>query len=211
VSEEITPSGLEAALGEGAQLVDTRSKEAHRTEHLSAAISIPGESSFATRAGWFVSPEKPIVLIAERNRIEGLVRALIRVGLDRVIGFVPAEALASYRSLGLASNEPVDVAEAHRQWERGAAVLDVRSTAEYRQGHIPGAIHVPAQRLLLSLENVPRDRPLFVHCAGGGRSNVASSVLRNVGFHDVADVEGGFSAWEAAGYAVESEEPIAAP
>jgi rhodanese-related sulfurtransferase len=76
-------------------------------------------------------------------------------------------------------------------------VLDVRNAGELLTGAIPGALHIPLAQLPRRLDEVPRDRPVVVHCAGGYRSSVAASVLRRAGWTDVSDVLGGFNAWAA--------------
>lgn len=200
-----------AAINAGAQIVDARDRRAFQAGHVKNAISIPDEPTFSTRAAWFVSDERPIVLIARSDRAAALTRALIRVGLDSIAGFVPHDDLGSLRALPSAALPSVDAAAARAQWERNpSTILDVRSTLEYRHGHVPGALHVPASRLLASLERLPRDGPLLVHCAGGGRSSAAASALLAAGFEDVKDVAGGFGAWCDAGNPVEAGDSVTA-
>jgi len=89
----------------------------------------------------------------------------------------------------------------HEQRAEGASscVLDVRAPGEREHGHIPDSIHVPLPQLLRRLDDLPRDRAVIVHCAGGYRSAVAASLLTLHGFEQVMDLVGGISAWEAAG------------
>ncbi len=75
-------------------------------------------------------------------------------------------------------------------------VLDVRTDNEWQGGHIPGATHVPVDDLEKQLHAVPRDgTPLYVICAGGGRSQAAAKFLAERGYVDVFNVEGGMQAW----------------
>ena len=74
-------------------------------------------------------------------------------------------------------------------------VVDVRNTGELIAGAIPGSIHIPLAQLPHRLEEIPTDRPVVVHCAGGYRSSVAASLLRKQGWTDVSDLLGGYSAW----------------
>ena len=207
-------AGLRAAVDSGALVIDARPKERFQSGHIEGAISIPDESSFTTRAGWFVPDDAAIVLVAPADRVDGLVRGLVRVGLDRIAGYVDADDTATLRSRKQAPLESISAAAAHEEWQRGSAiVLDVRNALEHRAGHIPGALLVPASRLVSRLDDVPRDARLLVHCAGGGRSNSAASVLAARGYRKVADVAGGFGAWREAGNPVETgdvESPAAA-
>ena len=78
----------------------------------------------------------------------------------------------------------------------GLFVLDVRTPAEYRSGHIPNAHLVPLDDLEEHLDELPaRDAPLLVHCAAGGRSTAACEVLGRHGFTHLLNLVGGMHAW----------------
>jgi rhodanese-related sulfurtransferase len=77
----------------------------------------------------------------------------------------------------------------------GAAVLDVRSPGEHRRGAIPGAVLVPLDELRDRLDEVPRDVPLVVCCAVGVRGHTAVQLLRQHGFADVRNLDGGYATW----------------
>jgi hydroxyacylglutathione hydrolase len=80
-----------------------------------------------------------------------------------------------------------------------AAVVDVREPEEFANGHVPGAVNLPQADLASRLDEIPRDRPVFVVCQGGFRSLRAAQFLSQRGFSDVASVKGGTEAWRAAG------------
>ena len=103
---------------------------------------------------------------------------------------------AEWAMPGLATAKEVDLsAVAERPSE--AILIDVREPEEYGHGHVPGAISIPQAELATRLAEIPRDRPVVLHCAGGYRSSVASSLLRREGWADVSDLLGGFGAWAA--------------
>ncbi len=77
-------------------------------------------------------------------------------------------------------------------------MLDVRKPSERESGAIEGSEHIPLAELAGRIDEVPRDRPVVVHCAGGYRSSVAASLLRRAGHPDVSDLLGGFAAWTPA-------------
>ena len=64
---------------------------------------------------------------------------------------------------------------------------------------VPGAVNLPLDRLAARLSDVPRDRPLLVHCQSGYRSSIAASLLRGAGYARVTDLAGGMNAWRLAG------------
>jgi sulfite oxidase len=76
-------------------------------------------------------------------------------------------------------------------------VVDVRSESEWRERRIDDSLNVPLSRLQERLDDVPRGRELVLHCSSGYRSSIAASILRRKGFDDVADLVGGFAAWDA--------------
>ena len=92
-----------------------------------------------------------------------------------------------------------DLAAAHAQ---GATVLDVREDNEWEGGRIAGALHVPMNDVPNRLAEVPKDGPVFVVCAAGGRSAQVTEFLRGQGY-DAVNVAGGMNDWVARGYAVE--------
>lgn len=82
-----------------------------------------------------------------------------------------------------------------------AVVLDVREPAEYSQGHIVGARHIPLGQLEKRLAEIDKlkDKPVIVCCAAGSRSASASGALRKAGFSKVFNLAGGMAAWDQAG------------
>lgn len=89
-------------------------------------------------------------------------------------------------------------ADLQRRIEAGesAYVIDVRSPQEWAGGHIPNAVHIPVDEIEKRLHDVRRDGvPMFLVCAGGGRSSSAAEFLGKRGFLNVHNVEGGMNAW----------------
>ncbi|MER6973737.1 rhodanese-like domain-containing protein [Nocardioides sp. NPDC000445] len=86
--------------------------------------------------------------------------------------------------------------------DRGAAVVDVREPAEFREGHVPGAINIPMGQLTARLGEIDRDRSVHMVCASGNRSGAMADVLRANGF-DAINVAGGTNAWIRSGRPIE--------
>jgi sulfate permease, SulP family len=78
-------------------------------------------------------------------------------------------------------------------------VIDVREPREFMQGHIPDAILVPLADILTEKVKLPDDAPLVLVCGRGRRSRRAAGILKEQGLEDIALLEGGMLAWEAAG------------
>jgi phage shock protein E len=74
--------------------------------------------------------------------------------------------------------------------EAGAKIVDVRTTEEFRDGGYPGALNIPLQSLAARLGELPRDKPVVLYCASGGRSGLAARQLKQAGFADVTNAGG---------------------
>jgi hydroxyacylglutathione hydrolase len=190
-------AALRTAVRDGALVVDTRPPAEFLAEHLEEAINVPLGRSFLTWAGSVLDPAREIVLLvspAERHLASEAIHDLALIGFDHVLGALPATALAALAPRDL-SSIPVMPAE-----DIGAApnatIIDVRSEAEWNEGHIPGARHFPLTQISARAEELRELQPIVVHCQGGARSSIAVSVLRAFGIHDVTNADGGYAAWE---------------
>jgi rhodanese-related sulfurtransferase len=97
----------------------------------------------------------------------------------------------------------IDVAQLDALLQQNAVrVLDVREDSEFRQGHVPGAIHVPVKRLPDRIAKLRRDKPYAVICASGSRSEKATNYLLEQGFEGAVSVNGGTIAWARSGRAI---------
>ncbi|MFG0328145.1 MAG: rhodanese-like domain-containing protein [Phycisphaerales bacterium JB037] len=174
--------------------IDTRAWDDFRAGHLPGSLSIPMGKSFNTDAGSLVRDDEDIVLIVPPERLEEAIRDLIRIGLDRIIGWAAPEAIA--RIDGLAKLDEVSVEEAIGLVESHAVgVLDVRRATEFAEGHLPGAVNIAHTRLAGRLDEVPSDDRLLINCRSGYRSARAASYLQRLG-RKVVNLRGGMLAWE---------------
>ena len=86
----------------------------------------------------------------------------------------------------------------------GTTFLDVREPSEWNMGHIPDAVHIPRGQLEVKVESaLDRFTPIIVYCAAGARSALAADTLRQMGYHHVKSLQGGFAAWADEGGDVE--------
>ena len=186
------------ALDGGAVLVDGRSPEEFALGHLRRAINIGLEGRYAEFAGSILPSDVDIVLFTEPGLEREGKNRLGRIGFDRVIGFLASPFKSMYE-------HPDDVAVASRLTVRafderisevpGLQIVDVRNPGEVEAGTIPGAVNIPVAQLTGRLDELDPTVPTVVYCAGGYRSSVAASLLRQRGFADVSDILGGYEAW----------------
>lgn len=100
--------------------------------------------------------------------------------------------------------DTVDVATVATVMERDdVVVLDVREQWEYDEGHIPGVTLIPMGEISNRLSEIPTDKEVIVTCRSGNRSGQVTDFLRQQGFDNVHNMDGGIVAWQAAGYDVE--------
>jgi len=190
---------------EGTQIVDVREGAEFAKGHLAGSVNIGLGGQYATWAGTVLDRTHPIVIIATPGREHESAIRLGRIGFDHVAGYLEngLRALDSRPDL-LASTEHLSAQSAAERLSSSQPpmgpplVIDVRTPREREQKHIEGSLSVPLNRLADHLESLPKDRHLLVYCAGGYRSSVAASLLQRSGFPSVAEIAGGFAAWEAA-------------
>ena len=185
----------------GALVLDTRPPADFALGHLRGSVNVGLEGRFAEYAGDVIRPDQSVVLVGEDGtETEAKVR-LARIGFDRVLGAL-ADPIASFlrrpdlveQSTRISATE---LAARSSELDR-LQVVDIRNEGEARLGMIPGAVVIPLARLLARLDELDRGAPTVVHCAGGYRSSIGTSVLRANGFTDVSDLLGGYAAWAAA-------------
>lgn len=183
-----------------AVVIDLRRQEAFGGGHIPGSFNIGGDNSLATWASWVVPYDRPIYLVGEENVEYHARRALIRVGLDDVRGYLKG-GFKSWLLAGLpvAHVPQISTGELHdRVGKNGAVVLDVRSPGEWKGGHIAAAKHIPAGALPGRASELPKDKPIYIICGSGYRSSLSTSVLRRAGFENVTNVMGGMTAWTRA-------------
>lgn len=185
---------------QGAQLVDVRDAADFEGAHFKGAINIGLKGKYATWCGTILSHEQPIVVIAEPGSEEEAVMRLGRIGFDNVAGFLGdgMQALESRPELtGAVSRVTARALAEQLAGSDRPFVLDVRSEKEWHDGHIPQSVNIPLAHLRERMGEVPPDRPVVVHCEGGYRSAIASSLLAATGRENGSDLVGGIKGWIA--------------
>lgn len=176
---------------EGALVLDVRPAGDYRARHLVGTLAIPFRRSFSKYAGWLVPDDQPITILAESEEQALLAAQALRlIGVDQARAWMGPEALDAYPDHMVRTSRTVTM----RSLRDDAQCLDVRWDSEYREGCVPGAVHVPLGHLERKACVLDAERPIDVYCASGGRSVIAASILERLGFEDVADVIDGFDA-----------------
>lgn len=206
----LTPLSLERVLEmqkAGAQLLDVRDASDFAKGHLAGAVNIGLGGQYATWAGTVLSRQQPIVIVADPGREEEAATRLGRIGFDEVAGYLEEGMQSLDKRPGVLVR--TDRASAVTLAEDLASpkpplVVDVRTPHEWTSKRIPGSINIPLNHLQERIGELPHDRRLAVHCAGGYRSSMAISLLQRNGFEGLIELMGGLAAWEAVKLPVET-------
>jgi glyoxylase-like metal-dependent hydrolase (beta-lactamase superfamily II)/rhodanese-related sulfurtransferase len=201
--EPVEPDELRNRIKAGKWVVDLRDRTAFAAEHVGGTIGIALGLQFSTYLGWLIPWGSPLTLVGSGvAQVADAQRQLVRIGIDR-----PAGAAVGRPSQLAAPDEVRDyptstfaALAAARAAGDDPAVLDVRRDDERATGLVPGSAHLPLDRLLPRMHEVPNGR-LWVHCASGYRASIAASLLARAG-HDVVLVDDDYAAAVASGLAV---------
>ncbi|MHB8119268.1 MAG: MBL fold metallo-hydrolase [Methanothrix sp.] len=209
-----SPQPLDAksfsALSEKAQILDMRQELAFGAAHVpgSQSIWLDGLASFA---GWFLSYDRPILLVGEGNSVENIAAILLRQGFDDISGFL-AGGMLNWHMSGLesAAIRTQTVQELCRLLDEDEPswILDVRFESELlRDGKIDAALHIPLTAIAERMDEVPKDREVYIFCGSGMRSMVAASFLKARGWKRLAVILGGMAGWRSRTCPVTSSPP----
>jgi len=204
LAREVSPMTLDQLLAvqdAGGQVLDTRDAAQFASGHLRGSINIGLVGQYATWAGTVLDPEKPILIIADPGQESESALRLGRIGLDTVVGYLDG----GFRSVDarpslITTTERItpELAAERAGGVNPPLLLDVRTPGERAAKKIDGSVSVPCQELRDRLDEIPRNRPILVYCAGGYRSSLAASLLQRAGVSQVSEIAGGIAAWEAA-------------
>ena len=177
----------------GATVLDVRPAADFLAGHVHGALNVPvSGSSFATKAGFLLDPERTVaVQAADEAEAARAIRGLHAIGFLELAGYV--------LGAGPERIEPVDLDELDALLADGAEVIDVRERDERDGGYIPGTRNIPYRLLPVSGADLPSDRPVVTICESGARAGIAASILAARGIDARPVLDGGITAWAARG------------
>ena len=185
-----------------ALILDTRHQDTFIHGFIPQSIFIGIKGSFAMWVGALIPDIKQeILVVADPGMEEEVVTRLSRVGYDNCIGFLDG-GFDAWKNSGKEVDALSQVTAEELKGIEGATVVDVRKSGEYLSEHLIDAIHVELDYINDQMASVPQEGTFYVHCAGGYRSVIASSILKARGYHNMVDVAGGFKAIKEAGLKV---------
>jgi glyoxylase-like metal-dependent hydrolase (beta-lactamase superfamily II)/rhodanese-related sulfurtransferase len=196
----LSVDAFEAAATETEALIlDTRHQDTFIHGFIPQSIFIGIKGSFAMWVGALIPDIKQeILIVADPGMEEEVVTRLSRVGYDNCIGFLDG-GFDAWKSSGKEVDALAQVTAEELKGITNATVVDVRKSGEYLSEHLIDAINVELDYINDQMSSVPQEGTFYVHCAGGYRSVIASSILKARGYHNMVDVAGGFKAIKEAG------------
>ena len=185
---------FEAEINKGAMVLDTRHENLFEKASLYNSVNIPLNGQYAVWVGSLIPINKPLVLITEPGKEHESVLRLARVGFENVAGYleggVEAWEKAEKEVQTLSSIEPEEMMS---YIHKGYELLDVRRSTEAETEHVAGAINISLVELENRIGELDKNQNYVIHCAGGYRSMIASSILVNHGFKHIVNIHGGFA------------------
>ena len=192
----MSPKELETAATEtGAIVLDTRDPQTFAKGFVPNSINIGIDGSFAPWVGAMIPDIKQeILIVCEPGREEEVITRLSRVGYDHTIGFLKG-GFDAWKNSGLDVDQITSITAdelSEIMKKEKINVLDVRKKSEYQSEHIEDAENTPLDFINDSMAHIDKDKTYYVHCAGGYRSMIFTSILRARGYDNLIDVKGGF-------------------
>lgn len=196
-TEALNPEAFELVANEsGALVLDVRKAIDFAQGFVPNAINIGIDGGFAPWVGALIPDIKQAILIvADEGREEETVIRLARVGYDNTLGYLKG-GFNAWKAAGkeVEQVKSVSVETFVNAYNANPAipVLDVRKVSEYQGGHITDAINLPLDTINEGMASIDKNKTYYVHCAGGYRSMIYTSILKSRGFDNLINVENGF-------------------
>ena len=192
----LSPEAFELLANEtGALMLDTRDAGEFAKGFIPNSINIGLEGSFAQWVGEMIPDVKQqILLITDPGKEEEAITRLSRVGYDYTIGYLK-DGFRSWKESGkeFETTQRITARDLEELYRKEIPLLfDVRKNSEFDSEHVVDAINVPLNEINKHLAQFPKDKPFVLHCGSGYRSMIAASILKQRGWQDFWDVEGGF-------------------
>ena len=190
-------NAFEAAANETSALVlDTRETNSFAKGFIPNSVNIGIDGNFAQWVGEMVTDVKqPILLVTEPGKERECAIRLSRVGYDNTLGYLEG-GINTWIEAGKEldhSNRISAEAFALEMSSKKTLVIDVRKKSEFDSEHVLDSLNIPLNEINAHLSSIPKTEKFILICAGGYRSMIAASILRQSGWDNFVDVEGGFA------------------
>lgn len=179
-------------------ILDTRNGEKFTQGFVPGSIFIGLEGRFAEWAGGLLPFDRSILLVTDPGKEKETIVRLARVGFNKMRGYLKGS-FEAWKNAGEEIDMIIDVEPDEllmdMPHDKNLVVLDVRKPAEFADGHLKNAINIPLDDVTDpgNLSDIEDHHNIYVHCLGGYRSVIASSLLKRQGIHNLRNVVGGWN------------------
>ena len=185
----LTPSQVKSRLKEKITILDVRSVEDFSSSHIPGSIFIGLDGRFAPGVGEILEDiSKKLILVAPKGREKEAIIRLSRVGFDNVIGYLKGGVNSWIKNGGLISKVFNESASKFSTSDNNKDILDVRSENEHKSESLQNSLNIPLINLSKSIEKISFEEKFYVHCKGGYRSMIASSILLAKGISNFSNI-----------------------
>ena len=189
----LTPSQVESRRKEKITILDVRSVEDFSSSHIPGSIFIGLDGRFAPWVGEILEDiSKKLILVAPKGREKEAIIRLSRVGFDNVIGYLKGGVNSWIKNGGIISKVFNESASKFSTCDNNKDILDVRSENEHKSESLQNSLNIPLINLSKSIEKISFEEKFYVHCKGGYRSMIASSILLAKGISNFSNIPGGY-------------------
>jgi len=195
--KELSIAEFKTLVQDGAIILDTRPAVVFTEGFIPDSISIGLEGRFAEWVGALLPFQQKIVLVTEEGKEEETVIRMARVGFSQIEGFLKGS-YEHWKNAGEKIDMIIDIEpdelKMDMNYDPKMIIVDVRKELEFDNGHVTSALNIPLQSMtnLTMISNFEDHDNIYIHCAGGYRSVIASSLLKRQGIHNLRNVLGGY-------------------
>ena len=188
---------------EGAIVLDTRPAMEFSVAHVPGSVHIALSGQYASWAARILGLDRRIILVGEdADQLRESQLRLARVGIEHVDAYLEGGITgwiqSGYELDYIPQISVQELADLQEKEKDHLAILDVREPGEVETGAFEDSIRIPLGQLADRTSELDPTKLIVVHCKGGYRSSIATSILRRAGIQEIADLTGGFDAWKAA-------------
>ena len=180
----VEPEELARRMNDGEWVVDLRDRRVYAKDHVVGTVNVEIGNSFTTYLAWIIPWGTPVTLIGDtQDDVEEAQRQLVRVGIDRPVALATGGVERYGAGLPRGTYQVATFAEyeAARQTDPDITLLDVRRHDERKAAAVQNSVHIPMHELDRRIDELPNDRPVWVHCASGFRASIAASLITRLG------------------------------
>ena len=199
-TKALSVTEFEAEMAKGALVLDVRSPDDFEKGFVPNAINIGLNGQYAPWVGALIDANVSLILVAEDGKEAEAVLRLARVGYEKVNGYLKG-GIPAWKNEGkeIETIESVTAEDFVARIDSSSNILDVRKLGEVESGIVENAQHICLSKLQTELNSLDKNKHYFVHCAGGYRSMMAASILKQKGFTKITNVLGGMGKINATG------------